>query len=46
MGKAVLYTEPLKHTALLLSPLRMCDVCITITLSPLVYTLKMTLHIC
>lgn len=45
MGKAVLYTEPLKHRALLL-PLSECVMCITITLSPLVYTLKMTLHIC
>lgn len=46
IGKAVLYIRPLKQRALLLSPLTMCDLCITITLSSLVYTLEMTLHIC
>lgn len=37
MGKAVLYSEPLKHTALLLSSLRMCDVHYYYIISPGVY---------
>lgn len=46
IGKAVLYSKSLKQRALLLTPLTMCDLCITSTLSSLVYTLEMTLHIC
>lgn len=42
IGETVLYTEHLKEIALLLSPHRVCDVCITITLAPLEYTLKIT----
>lgn len=37
MWKAVLYTEPLKHTALLLSSLWMCDVHYYYIISPGVY---------